>query len=166
MTKEQFIGELDNWCSHRPALWDALQMTKGHVIELGMGDGSTRYLNQYCNDEKRKLTSYDSNITWVMKFSACDHQTVFVHPEEWWTVNLKCSLLFIDHSPGERRKIDLERAANIAQVIVVHDTEPSADHGYQVRDVLKTFKYLKDYETPGAWTTVVSNFIDISKWNI
>ena len=28
------------------------------------------------------------------------------------------------------------------------------------------FKYRKDFKTKGAWTTAVSNFIDITKWNV
>jgi hypothetical protein len=163
MTRDEFIGELDNWCSHRPALWDALQLTTGKVIELGVGQGSTERLHDLCLEANRNLESYDNSNEWLGEFShflsSLNHR--FVNVTNWDDVNLDCSLLFIDHSPGERRKIDLERAAQIAEVIVIHDSEPSADHGYQIRDILKTFKYMRDYETPGAWTTMVSNFIPL-----
>lgn len=163
MTREQFIGDIDNWCSHRPALWDALQNTTGKVIELGAGLGSTPLLDQYCVVNKRLFESHENNKEWLDKFDLRLYTNLY-YIENWEEVDIECSLLFIDHAPGERRKIDIARADNIAQVIVAHDTEPSADHGYQMRDVLKTFKYMKDYETPGAWTTVVSNFIDVTKF--
>jgi hypothetical protein len=162
MTRETFIGELDNWCSHRPALWDALEHTDGKVIELGMGYGSTLQLREYCAQKERILLSYESDAWWAEALKDSSSKSVLV--TNWDDVDLGGSLLFIDHAPGERRKIDIARAANIAQVIVAHDTEISADHGYQMREVLKTFKYMKDYETPGAWTTVVSNFIDVTKF--
>lgn len=161
MTREAFIGELDNWCSHRPALWDALQLTTGKVIELGMGYGSTLQLREYCAQKERILVSYESDEWWVMALQNESSKSVLV--TDWDDVDLGCSLLFIDHAPGERRKIDIARAAFIAEIIVAHDTEISADHGYQMRDALKTFKYMKDYETSGAWTTMVSNFIDVTK---
>ena len=165
MTREQFIGELDNWCSHRPALWDALHHTEGKVIEFGMGDGSTLQLHNYCAEYSRVIRSYDSDIEWVDKFKWLqDENHAIRHKLNWDDTDLYCGLLFIDHAPGERRRIDIERAAFTAQIIVAHDTEPSADHGYQMRDILKMFPYMKDYETPGAWTTVVSNFIDVTKF--
>ena len=75
-------------------------------------------------------------------------------------------LVFIDHAPGERRKIDIARFADKAQIIVCHDTEPAADHGYKMRVELKKFKYLIDYESDGAWATAVSNFYDVTKFNL
>jgi hypothetical protein len=164
MTREQFIGELDNWCSHRPALWDALQITDGKVIELGAGLGSTPLLERYCGYTGRLFESYENNLEWLRTEFDSRLYTNLFYIDNWDSVNLECSLLFVDSAPGERRKIDIARAANIAQVIVAHDTELAADHGYQMRDVLKTFKYMKDYETSGAWTTVVSNFIDVTKF--
>lgn len=165
MTRDEFIGEIDNWCSHRKLLFEALQHTSGKVIELGMGEGSTLQLHEYCKEHNRLLESYDANEEWAFHFEHLRsdiHKTQFI--DDWDSVDPKCSLLFVDHSPGERRKIDIERAFDKADVIVVHDTEPSADHGYQMRDVLKKFRYMVDDERDGAWTTAVSNTIEVTKW--
>ena len=76
------------------------------------------------------------------------------------------SVLFIDHAPGERRRVDIVRFAEAAEIIIAHDTEPKADHGYKMRAELAKFRYQVDYETSGAWPTAVSNTIDISRWPI
>jgi len=59
--------------------------------------------------------------------------------------------------------VDIALFANKAQIIVAHDTEPNADHGYQMRDEIKKFKYWRDFETPGAWASIMSNTIDVTK---
>lgn len=171
MTQEQFVGVVENWDNHRVFLFKALEALHGKkdlkVIELGMGKGSTQQLHSWCYDNYAYLESYDYSEEWANQYRDLDGLYHLIrHVTDWDIVDLKCDVLLIDHSPGERRRIDIARAANIAKIIVVHDTEPSADHGYQMRDALKTFKYLKDYETPGAWTTVVSNFIDVTEWSI
>lgn len=165
MTRDDFIGQTENWNSHRTLLWEALQLTSGPVIELGMGKGSTLQLHNYCEEHERVLESYDNNKEYVDEFKWLETggHRIF-HAPDWDDVSLDCDVLFVDHAPGERRKVDIERAAFKAQIIVAHDTEPNADHGYQMRAVLKTFKYIKEHETDGAWTTMVSNFIDVSKF--
>jgi hypothetical protein len=73
--------------------------------------------------------------------------------QEWGVV-------FVDHRPGERRKIDVEKFKNSAQIIVVHDTQQPT---YEYEPVLETFTYRYDYKRYSVYTTIVSNFIDVSK---
>lgn len=168
MTKEEFVKFDNNWNSHRPLLWAALEstnglITNGLVMEFGCGMGSTPYLFSYCFDHKREFNSYENNLDWAAKM----HDYPVVTVQDWSEVELEnIGLLFIDHAPGERRKIDIARWANHAQVIVAHDTEPAADHGYQMRSELSKFKYMIDFKTDGAWASAVSNFIDLTKWEI
>jgi hypothetical protein len=167
MTKEEFLKDVANWDNHRHLLWPALEATTGDVVEMGMGQGSTPFLHEYCKANKRKLFSYDNNTAWSSKFDnfqEAGHRIANV--VDWDDVMQPADVVLIDHAPGERRKIDIARFANVAKIIVCHDTEPAADHGYQMRAVLGTFKYRKEYQTVGAWATVVSNFVDVTKFEI
>lgn len=163
MTKEDFLKDVQNWDNHRHLLWEALELTKGEIVEMGMGQGSTPFLHQYAKDSGRDLYSYENNLEWYSKFTEYVsefHKLTYTIDWDLVSRNHKSpSVLFIDHAPGERRKIDLEKFSNMAKIIVIHDTEPAADHGYQVRSVLKKFKYIKEYESPGAWASMVSNFV-------
>lgn len=164
MTKEQFTQITSNYDSHRPLLWAALEATQGLVVEMGCGYGSTPFLTEYCNEHKRELASYENNEEWFNKMKGQSPHIKYIM--NWDFVQVRPSLLFIDHAPGERRKVDIYRYADIAKIIVAHDTEPAADHGYRMRAELKKFKYLIDYETDGAWASAVSNFIDVTKFEL
>lgn len=171
MTKEDFLKDVANWDNHRHLLWPALEATKGDdVIEMGMGDGSTPQLHQYCETNGRNLFSYENNLEWAMNYQhlITGKHKIF-HVNDWDQVHRSHPIpgvVLIDHAPGERRKIDIVAFSHSAKIIVCHDTEPAADHGYQMRSELLKFKYIKEYQSPGAWSTVVSNFIDVSKFEI
>jgi hypothetical protein len=83
-------------------------------------------------------------------------------PDKWDLIgNQKWGVVFIDHRPGDRRAIDIKRFANLADVIVVHDTEAMC-YGYE--PVMNTFKYRYDYLRYQTRTTLVSNKIDIREF--
>lgn len=174
MTREQFCANYENWDNYKPLLWEGLERSSGLILELGVGKGSTRLLHDYAFMEDRFLCSYDSNEEWIKQFvglASGRHlldcvQVGAYKISDWDFVDQHydaCGLLFIDHAPGERRKVDIALFANKAQIIVAHDTEPNADHGYQMRDEIKKFKYWRDFETSGAWSSIMSNFIDVTK---
>lgn len=169
MTKETFTQITSNWDSHRPLLWAALQATDGLVMELGCGYGSTPFLSEYCKEKDRKFVSLENNKEWYEKLKDEFSELRFI--KDWKDAYDNCygaapSVLFIDHAPGERRRIDIALHANEAQIIIAHDTEPAADHGYKMRAEFKKFKYMIDYETDGAWCTAVSNFIDVTLFDV
>jgi len=167
MTKEKFIQITSNYDSHRPLLWEALEATSGQIVEMGCGYGSTPFLTEYAKEHSRELISGENNYGWYIKMKgAYPHIKLF---QDWNTLHHECpapDVVFIDHAPGERRKIDISHFADKAKIIVCHDTEPAADHGYKMRAELKKFKYMIDYETDGAWATAVSNFIDVTKFDL
>ncbi len=156
----------NNDLSYYPLLFMALEATKGDVLELGTGYGSTQLLHDYC--KKRKLFSYEEKIEWLDKFielTSVKHKLNFV--SDWDMVNnnhYKVSVLFVDHAPGERRKIDIVNFQNKAEIIVCHDTEPAADYGYQMRQYFDLFKYVVEVKTDGAWVSAMSNTIDLTQW--
>lgn len=137
-----------------------LQVSKGDVVELGSGEGSTMLLRNYCEDHERKFTSYDNNEDWALKTGAIwirDWQTDI----EW--VN-PCGLLFIDSAPGEFRREMLMIMHSLADVIVIHDSEENGAGDYNLD--FSMFKYRLNYNLRGggAGTTMVSNKIDVTKY--
>lgn len=173
MTREHFISDLSHWNSYLPLLWKALQETEGDVIELGIGDGSTHKLHDYCKENGRNLFSYESNKEWFFKFDSLQsplHRLEYVG-HNWeilyeQQINRPISVIFSDEAPGHMRKYNVSMFAQTAQVIVVHDAEESNDHGYRLSWVKPLFKYYKMDQRPGASTAAFSNFIDVTKWDI
>ena len=167
----------NNDLSYYPLLYKALEATKGEVIEMGTGHGSTPLLHEYCQKHKRLLHSYETEKSWIIKFegTANELHTFTLLDRMAWdacsNMHLSPSVVFIDHAPGERRKEDILKFKDKADIIVIHDTEPTGAGDYQVRQHFPKFKYcvevLSNWHDPreaGAWATALSNTIDITKW--
>ena len=165
MTKEQFLEGVANWDNHRHLLWEALEKTTGEVVEMGMGQGSTPFLHWYCADNKRRLFSYENSYEYARLFTNLHDKNHEIRLIENWddvfNEHKIPDVVLIDHAPGERRVIDIMKFASFAKIIVAHDTEPAADHGYQMSKAWPLFKYRKDFTSPGAWATMVSNFVKL-----
>lgn len=148
----KFIENVQNWDNHRPLLWWALKETKGQaepVLEMGCGEGSTPYLKQYLKTDKRKLISYDYDKEWADKYNAN-------HVTDWDSIEHEnYSVILIDHSPGERRHLDVIKLANKCDYMIIHDSEPAAT-GYMLDKVWHLFPYRRNLKTEGAWATIVS----------
>lgn len=65
------------------------------------------------------------------------------------------AVVLIDQRPGFLRAPAIQRFAELAEFIVVHDTE---DDRYGYEPTLSTFRYRYDFQALGPATTVVSNF--------
>jgi len=156
--------------SHRPLLKAALMnITEGTIIEFGMGEGSTELLSMAAKDQERRFISYENNPEWYAKFVHLHspyNNLKFV--TDWDKARVvDCAILFVDHAPGERRKVEIERFKGHAKVIVVHDTEPAADYVYGMSTILGSFKYRLDLVKEGVpMTTVVSDTVNVSGWVI
>lgn len=161
MTDAEFLHGVENWSNHRHLLLEALKLTDGDVVEMGMGHGSTPFLYQWCKDNGRTLYSYENSLDWFEKCEKFNPENSF-HITDWDVVaekHLTPSVLFIDHAPGHRRKFDLATFALRARIIVLHDSEPTGAGDYQVRQHIPLFKYWKDFKSEGAWASMASNFI-------
>lgn len=169
----------NNDLSYYPLLYRALESTKGEIIEMGCGHGSTPLLHEYAKANERILHSYETEESWIRKFDMLTedyegHTFTRVCRECWdacSNVHNHPSVVFIDHAPGERRKEDVIKFKDLAEIIVIHDTEPTGAGDYQVRQHFGKFKYvvevLSNWHDPreaGAWATALSNTIDITKW--
>jgi hypothetical protein len=165
---EEWEGK-DDYSSHRPMLWLALNNTEGNVAEFGMGHGSTMLIDKFCGKQNRAFNSYETNHEWL--------GLVYGSYDNWWgnlqgwagaysNIELvKHSVLFIDSAPGEERRDLIKINSGICDVIIVHDTEPGAQPIYGTTEALNSFKYRLDYYPKGnPGTTALSNKIDVAQW--
>lgn len=160
--------------SHLPILTKLVNMTDGPILELGMGLFSTAYLHWVCFDSKRKLLTCENKPDYFELFDFKDkreegndysyHQLVFVENDDWDKIDLSghWSIVLVDHAPGTRRKDEIKRLANSADYIVVHDTNGRHDRHYKYSEVYPLFKYRYDYTKAYPYTSVLSNFKDLS----
>lgn len=158
----KFLKNVQNWDNHRPLLWWALEQTKESnlpILEMGCGEGSTPYLTEYCKKNKKHLISYDYSKEWAEKYNA-------VHITDWDSINHdQYSVILIDHSPGERRYIDIDKLKDKCEYMIIHDSEPSAT-GYMYDKIWNLFPYRRNLKTEGAWATIVSRKNEIPQINI
>jgi hypothetical protein len=154
--------------THRPALREAvLRVPHGLVLELGAGEGSTPPLHEVCIATGRSVITLESDRAWFERFAnlASENHAV-LHVSSWSALDepllrgLPIAIAFVDHTPP-RRVTDIEWLARRARVVVVHDTE-SKDYGYE--QMAGWFRHEKIYKDLTPWTTVFSNFIDVSTW--
>lgn len=158
-------------------MWLALEATKGDVVEMGCGGGSTPALNKYCTEAKRNLYSFDSDKDWLNKYKYLENDYHKLQAVTNWDTVSKLvpnpSVVLIDHSPGERRIVDVERYKNIDGILILHDTQPqptAADYKYET--IWKHFKYRVDLRVEmnreaghnRTWASAVSNSFDVTKW--
>lgn len=151
---------VDDYSSHKPALYLALINSEGLVHELGSGLGSTPFLRKYCEDAGREFNSFDTNKEWAEKTGAT--------PVEDWSGNAwrkGCGLCFVDMAPGEFRREALGIMKRRASIIVIHDTEDYAQRVYEIVDALKSFRYRLDLHIPAhPSTTILSDYVDVGAW--
>ena len=152
--------------SHIPVLIKVLSISDGPVLELGTGTNSTSVLHWLCNATKRKIDSYESQKEWY--FLARNYRNEFhgVHFIDNWDnldVNQHWSVIFIDHWPGVRRNVEMARLCNSGDYIIVHDTEAKSDWHYNFSRAFPLYKYRFDYKLAYPETSVLSNFIDVTK---
>ena len=154
--------------SHLPVLMKLIPFTQGDVLEMGIGVYSTPYLHWACF-EKRKLVSYENDKKYMRYFRRYKnnlHDLIFV--ENWEQANIEkpWDVAFIDHAPGIRRKEDIKRLANLAKYIVIHDTEPESENDYKYSEIYPLFKYRYVFKKNPTNTSVLSNFVNLSKLEI
>lgn len=168
------------WNNHLPLVYLALEETGvGSVVEMGMGDGSTKQLSDYCKETKRVLNSYETDENWMNRFYHLKnkyHNINLISPLEFgcaYENNKEASVVLIDHSPGEDRKFRALQYADSNAIVICHDAQPKPNAGdYQFETIFPSFKYKvrlqpafdsvnNDYPT-GA--IAMSNYFDVTVW--
>lgn len=146
-----------------PMLVRALEMTEGTVVEIGGGVFSTPLLHWLCKMQNRRLITYENEpqfYAFSKEFQSEKHSVRLI--KDWDEMDFKSprGVVFIDHHPEQRRGLDAIRFKNSAQIIVMHDSERPEKYNYD--GVWKHFKYVHHWKDCKPWTSVVSNFKDLS----
>jgi len=165
----KFFKDMNGTGNHRILLFAALELTKeinadsiginsDLVIEYGSGHQSTPHLAEYCEHNDREFKSFENHPEWAEK----THATLIKDWNEMPTAD--CGVLLIDHAPGEQREFDIVKNKDAALIIVVHDTEIAADHGYNMRHTFSQFQYAAEINPDGggAGAAILSNHIDLT----
>lgn len=116
-----------SYASYMSPLVACLAASDGPVLELGMGHWSSPFLHRYCLAAGRYLRSVDEDPAWIepfkqynlvsyheVGFGIYDFVFEFYARQQWGVV-------FMDHSPGERRPADAVMFKSTAKFIIVHD---------------------------------------------
>ncbi len=156
------------WSSHQTMLIKAVFASRGPVAEVGGGLFSTPLLHWICKSLNRKLITYENEpefYRFAKKFQSKLHIIRWI--ENWDDMDFKrhWGVVLIDHTPNlpQRRAIDVISFKDTADYIVVHDTYLPEHFNYGT--VWPHFKYRYDWTECKQWTTVVSNFYDVTKWD-
>ncbi len=160
--------------THLGPLIACVNKTKGDVLELGLGFFSTPYLHYQCLLSDRTLVSIDNDKGWVRKFADSDynhflyrrgkHEFVYTRDWNWKDMNIEklWDVVLIDHSPDTERIIAAKRLANLAQYIIIHDSNERHEKNYHYSEIYPLFKYKKIWDKDDRHATVLSNFNDLS----
>jgi hypothetical protein len=155
MGREKF-GNPEPVASHLCLLARVFDKSEGDVLEIGTGFFSTLLLHWLATTFKRQVYSYESKRAWYdrnKKYNNEYHHIVYCPnwdelPDKHW------GMIFIDHSPNERRITEINKLK--ADYIVFHDSQPDEDHIYHYSQI-RPFKYRYDYKKILPWTSVVSD---------
>jgi hypothetical protein len=151
------------YASHLPVLIRALQATTGPVLELGTGQGSTPVLHWLCLPTKRELVSYENSGKFeraVKQYRTDWHQIRYVKKWDQAQIERPWSVALVDHGPPLRRRVEIRRLAQHAQLILIHDTDWYHEREYRLNSVLPSFRFNWEFNLVRPRTRVVSNFVD------
>lgn len=137
------------------------------ILELGAGEYSTPMLHAIAHACGAELLTLGADDAWLAKYR--DLMAEFHelrHVPDWAAeaaIDEPWDLAFVDHAPAERRRFDLARLANNAEVgiVVLHDTEPYTSYGYD--QAIPLFKFVATCKRWKTWTSVCSNAIDVGE---
>lgn len=139
-----------------------LHISQGDVVELGTGPFSTPLLHWVCKDMHRTLVSYETNpdyYQFAKQFRSYFHKVIFV--KNWDEIDTEThrGIVFDDHHPMNRRETEAIRFKDSADYVVMHDTELTN----QFPNIEQHFKYIYTWKGCRPWTSVASNFKDLSE---
>ncbi len=173
--------------SHVIPLLASFWITDGDILELGSGWYSTPMAHTFSINQDRTILTADTNQNWLQKltiFKSRLHHFMLVsetsstgafaktvNPSQadevkvtssWDLVgaNHSWSVVFVDHAPGLRRPVDLQRLRGHSELLVTHDTDGTLGRVYKLEEVLASFRHRYSFRYPSwsaRFTDVVSD---------
>lgn len=156
--------------THLPCLIKAMEKTTGDVLELGLGVFSTPYLHYQCILSKRKLVSYENYEVWfnffAKKYGYQDeyHELLLVGDYKDAKIDRPWDVVLIDQSPDTNRAEAVQRLADKAKYIIIHDSGHRFDKQYGYDKIYPLFKYRTDWTKDTNNATVLSNFVNLDNF--
>lgn len=151
--------------SHLPVLLQALALTDGPVLELGMGVTSTPILSAWCQLEGREVVSVENDVdisNWGENhYGANHHRIEYVESWDAAPIDRPWDVALIDHSPSERRVVEIRRLAHRAKYIIVHDTNGRYNREYRYDTIWPLFEHRLDFTALTPSTTILSNLVPL-----
>lgn len=153
--------------SHLVPLLLAVMRTTGDVLELGLGVSSTPVLHALCQIQGRRLVTIENNREWFSigeRYASDFHQVLYV--PEWADAPIErpWSVALVDHSPDERRRIELERLAPHADILIAHDANKRYWKQYGYDRVFPTFAHRVIYDRDDPATAILSNRVNLKEF--
>lgn len=152
--------ESGDYFTHYPVLAAALAaQPTGPVLEIGCGNWSTVMLHMMCGAQGRQLVTIEREPGWLARFEHLRRPWHRLQQVSDWDAfteidTVPWGVAFVDHSPIERRCIDIQRLRSHTQIIVIHDTQ---DGRLSCGGLLDTFRHRYDFKLAVPWTSVVSD---------
>ncbi len=160
------------YSSFLPVLMEVMARTTGDVLELGPGVFSTPILHWLCKKGKRNLLTIENDYRWhyfARKYYRTDwHKHIYV--QSWddagKLINKGWDVALVDHSPSERRVVEIRKLASLANYVILHDSDDRQERNYHYSTIYPLFKYRYDFKEVEPATTVLSNFIDLKGFTV
>lgn len=153
--------------SHLVPLLLAVMRTTGDVLELGLGVSSTPVLHALCQIQGRRLVTIENNREWFSigeRYASDFHQVLYVPKWADAPIERPWSVALVDHSPDERRRIELERLAPHADILIAHDANKRYWKQYGYDRVFPTFAHRVIYDRDDPATAILSNRVNLKEF--
>lgn len=157
------------YSTHIPCLLKALRMTSGDVLEIGSGYFSTPIIHLLCVPRGRRVVTMESDPNFIpitRQFEGPLHTVELVNNWDEARVDGHWGLAMVDHHPPLRRREEVTRLADCAELIVLHDTSPEQDHVFQYSVVWPLFRWIYHHWDIFPGTSLLSNHINLDGLNI
>jgi hypothetical protein len=175
---------IEAFSSHQPLLIHTLNtITEGKVLEFGMGHNSTPLMSIICGMQGRELLSVETDEEWYNKFKGYKKQVHEIQlipykisknripapvqdPSkliEYIISKGKYSVAFVDGAPAEFRQPVVVALKDVADYIIVHDTEcvwQGLTNCYAYD--FSMFKHIHHFKTSPPTTCLLSNLKEIN----
>ena len=148
--------------SHLVALIKLMKITNGPVLEMGGGFFSTPYLHWACWPD-RKLVTYDNQPKYfneIKQYESDYHKLYLIDNWDKADISGKWDIALIDHDRPSRRITEIEKLAQTAKYLVLHDAQPKWDWKFGYSKIYPLFKYRYDFNIYPQ-TTILSNYKEV-----
>lgn len=153
--------------THLVPLLRAVLLTTGDVLELGLGVCSTPALHALCQLQGRRLVTIENNREWYAigeRYASDFHQVLYVPEWKDAPIERPWSVALVDHSPDERRAVELGRLAPHAQYLIAHDANRRYWKQYGYDKAFPAFRQRLIYDRDDPATAILSNLVDLKEF--